>query len=259
MESRAPSPAPTQVEAQVLDRAVGGRGEAVDDRVIRRGPDRRHLLLPALHALQDAVGWISPEALAELCARLHVPRAEAFGVATFYALLRTEQGPATLVHVCDDIACRIHPDAPSVAPHAAGGEGIGVHASPCLGQCDRAPATFVQRSGGAAGPLDRHRRCCRGARSGGFAAGAAARHRSRSRLADRAHRSSGSGQPRGVPGSRRVPGVADRPGDGTRGGAPRDRRLGAAGQGRGRLPDRREVAGGRRLGAPRPLRRVQRG
>ncbi|MCY3924607.1 MAG: NAD(P)H-dependent oxidoreductase subunit E [bacterium] len=149
MESRPPAAAPTAAEARVLDEAVGPRSGALDTRVIRRGPDRRHLLLPALHALQDGVGWISPEALAELCARLEVPRAEAFGVATFYALLRTEEGPGTAVHVCDDIACRVSPEFREPRGHNGhrGGESVGVHPSPCLGQCDRAPALFVQRSG----------------------------------------------------------------------------------------------------------------
>ena len=152
MESRPSIGAPTPAEERALDGAVGRRHDTVDTRVIRREPDRRHLLLPALHALQDGVGWISPEALAELCERLEVPRAEAFGVATFYALLRTTEGPATVVHVCDDIACRVHPDAPDVsggAHHApaAGGGTVGVHGSPCLGRCDTPPAVFVQRSG----------------------------------------------------------------------------------------------------------------
>ena len=149
MESRPPVGAPTPAEVCVLDGAVGGRADALDTRVIRRGPDRRHLLLPALHALQDGIGWISPEALAELCARLEVPRAEAFGVATFYALLRTEEGPRTVVHACDDIACRVHPEYRELSGGAghSGSEPVGVHPSPCLGQCDRAPALFVQRSG----------------------------------------------------------------------------------------------------------------
>ncbi|MYI55696.1 MAG: NADH-quinone oxidoreductase subunit E [Acidimicrobiia bacterium] len=152
MESRPPVGAPTPAEVRVLDGAVGRRHDPVDSRVIRRGPDRRHLLLPSLHALQDGIGWISPEALADLCSRLEVPRAEAFGVVTFYALLRTTEGPGTVVHVCDDIACRVHPDYREPQGHNGhrGGEPVGVHPSPCLGQCDRAPALFVQRSGGDA-------------------------------------------------------------------------------------------------------------
>ena len=133
----------------MLDVAVGARRGDIAARVIRREPDRRHMLLPALHALQDRVGWISREALAELCTRLDVPRAEAFGVASFYALLRLEEGPETVVHACDDIVCRIAAGAGAMTgsgPDADAG-GVAVHPSPCLGQCDRAPAIFVQRAG----------------------------------------------------------------------------------------------------------------
>ena len=67
---------------------------------------QRHLLLPALHALQERVGWISPGALNYVCQRLTVPPADAYGVATFYALFSLEPRPPRVVHVCDDIACR---------------------------------------------------------------------------------------------------------------------------------------------------------
>ncbi len=66
----------------------------------------RHLLLPALNGVQDAVGWISPTALNYVSERLGVPPAEAYGVATFYSLLATTEQPPRVAHVCDDIACR---------------------------------------------------------------------------------------------------------------------------------------------------------
>ena len=47
---------------------------------------RRHLLLPVLHAVQARIGWISPGALNYICQRLDVPPAEAYGVASFYAM-----------------------------------------------------------------------------------------------------------------------------------------------------------------------------
>ena len=55
--------------------------------------DRRDLLLPALHAVQDRVGWISRGALNYICQRLIVPPAEAWGVVTFYHLFKTEPQP----------------------------------------------------------------------------------------------------------------------------------------------------------------------
>src|SRR5690349_10943484 len=84
----------------------GGERTAADLRVARAPEDRRTLLLPALHALQDAVGWTSEGGLNYVCERLTVPPAEAYGVATFYAMFSVEERPRTVVHVCDDLACR---------------------------------------------------------------------------------------------------------------------------------------------------------
>ena len=68
---------------------------------------RRDLLLPALHAVQARVGWISRGALNHISRRLTVPPAELWGVVTFYHLLSTQPRPPIVAHVCDDIACRI--------------------------------------------------------------------------------------------------------------------------------------------------------
>jgi NADH-quinone oxidoreductase subunit F len=112
--------------------------------------DRRHLLLPALHALQRAVGWISEGGLNHVCERLDVAPAEAYGVATFYSMFRTEP-PATnaIVHVCDDIACRTK-GAEAVCAQferAHGPAGSKWERSNCLGLCERAPAALVQMVG----------------------------------------------------------------------------------------------------------------
>ena len=68
---------------------------------------KRTYLLPVLHAIQDRIGWISPGALNYASRTLEVPPAEAFGVADFYALLSTHPQPPAVVHLCDDIACKI--------------------------------------------------------------------------------------------------------------------------------------------------------
>src|SRR5256885_701607 len=62
----------------------GGAAErsAADMRFSRGGGlarERRDLLLPALHALQSRVGWISEGGLNYVCQRLTVPPAEAYG------------------------------------------------------------------------------------------------------------------------------------------------------------------------------------
>ncbi len=129
---------------------VGGR----DSRALR------HLLLPALRALQARAGWISKGGLGYICDRLNVPPADAWGVATFYALLATTPRPPRVVHVCDDIAClcrgadeitaALERSAGPAHPNEARGGSLPASAwvrSPCLGKCDQAPAAFVTMAG----------------------------------------------------------------------------------------------------------------
>src|SRR3990172_7456900 len=112
---------------------------------------RRDLLLPALHAVQARFGHISQPALNYICKRLSVPPAEAYGVATFYALLSTTPRPPTVAHICDDLACRLAgaEDTAAALDRALGPEGapardgtVTWHRSPCLGLCERAPAAL---------------------------------------------------------------------------------------------------------------------
>ncbi|MFD8069832.1 NAD(P)H-dependent oxidoreductase subunit E [Streptomyces parvulus] len=116
----------------------------------REARDRRDLLLPGLHALNDRVGWISEGALDYLCRRLTVPPAEAYGVATFYAMFSVRPRPATVLHVCTDLACATAGAGELCAAVEArlGPEnGVKVERSPCLGLCERAPAALAIRAG----------------------------------------------------------------------------------------------------------------
>ncbi|MDO0937950.1 NADH-ubiquinone oxidoreductase-F iron-sulfur binding region domain-containing protein [Streptomyces sp. DG2A-72] len=114
----------------------------------REARDRRDLLLPGLHAINDRVGWISDGALDYLCRRLTVPPAEAYGVATFYAMFSVKPRPATVLHVCTDLACAAAGASELCAGIEAGlGPGVHVERSPCLGLCERAPAALAIRAG----------------------------------------------------------------------------------------------------------------
>jgi NADH-quinone oxidoreductase subunit F len=162
-----PGADPTAEERAAVDAALGppasgwdgGRRTGVDGHVARSGHaarERRHLLLPALQAVQARAGWISPGALNYVCQRLTVPPAEAYGVATFYAMLSVEPRPAIVAHVCDDIACRVRGavDLCAQLERRFGAAGATVEGrrgtwqrSPCLGQCERGPAALLQVSG----------------------------------------------------------------------------------------------------------------
>ena len=129
---------PTDAERTAID-AVVGTAAAGDGRVVRGDRHRRHLLLPALRAAQRRAGWVSEGALGYASRRLDVPPADAYGVASFYALLALEERPAEVLHVCTDLACAL---AGAVVPE-------GAHASPCLGLCERAPAALRTIAGEA--------------------------------------------------------------------------------------------------------------
>jgi NADH-quinone oxidoreductase subunit F len=120
---------------------------ALDAVVDPDGSGHRDLLLPALHAVNDAIGWISPEAIDEIGRRLHVAPAEVYGVASFYSSFVFTPSPTRVVRVCDDIACGFG-HAVAVPPSD---DGVRYVASPCIGQCERAPAT-LETVGGALAP-----------------------------------------------------------------------------------------------------------
>ncbi len=165
---------PTASERAALDEVLGPPGSSWEGGARLSGADgntadgghaaraQRHLLLPALWALQERIGWISPGGLNEICRRLTIPPADAYGVASFYALLALEPRPPRVVHVCEDVACRCHGSQELIAQleERFGPEGelsddgsATWYRSPCLGQCDRAPAALVSVAGDE--PLER--------------------------------------------------------------------------------------------------------
>jgi NADH-quinone oxidoreductase subunit F len=161
-----PGAVPTAEERAAVDAVLGPPEDGWDGgtRVVGVGGNtargghearaRRHLLLPALWALQQRVGWISPGGLNHLCTRLAIPLADGYGVATFYAMLSVRPQPARVVHVCEDVACRCAGSQDLIAqleerfgPEGAVTDDATWYRAPCLGQCDRGPAALVSVSG----------------------------------------------------------------------------------------------------------------
>lgn len=167
IDHRTTADAPTSAERVAVD-AVLGEPESVWEGATERTPDddhvahgglhaadaRRHLLLPALHAVQDAIGHVSHGALNYISERIPVAPAEAYGVATFYDLIATEPRPPRVAHVCDDIVCRAVRgeqifsalEAEIGPENTVNGEGMWTR-SPCLGHCEKGSAAFIQRAG----------------------------------------------------------------------------------------------------------------
>ncbi len=155
---------PTQRERDALDAFLGPPmsrwvgADRVDDGHSAHGGHsvraERQKLLPALQHLQQRIGFVSPGALNHLSRRLTVPPADVYGVASFYAMLSLEPQPPRVVHVCDDLVCRLAGSDALIdaLQRQVGEEGADVGsacwlASPCLGQCDAAPAALLIDSG----------------------------------------------------------------------------------------------------------------
>ncbi len=156
MDLRFRDAVPSDEERAAVDAVLGPPDPGVNGvdialRSARTGHEarsRRDLLLPALHAVNDRVGWISEGALDHICRRLMVPPAEAYGVATFYAMFAVRPRPLRVLHVCTDLTCRAKgSDAVTARLAAAPPDGVEWHESPCLGLCERAPAALLLEAG----------------------------------------------------------------------------------------------------------------
>ena len=98
---------------------------------------------------------MSHGALNYISERIPVSPAEAYGVATFYDLIATDQSPQRVARVCDDIVCTAAGDATQlisdleaeIGPeNTPNGDGMWVR-SPCLGHCEKGSAAFIQMAG----------------------------------------------------------------------------------------------------------------
>ena len=147
MDVRYPDAEPTLAEVEALDALLGSstsqEGWQRQTGGIHRAAEVRSQLLPGLHALNDRIGFISKGGLGELCRRLDIAPAEAYGVASFYSLFALSPVPTRTVHVCVDLACVLVGGDRLLEETATSDDSVRVIASPCLGMCEQAPAALV--------------------------------------------------------------------------------------------------------------------
>jgi formate dehydrogenase subunit gamma len=119
-------------------------------------------LLPVLHGLQEAFGYIAPAAEPLIAEALNISRAEVHGVVTFYADFRTTPPPAHQLKLCRAEACQAM-GGDRLAERATTRLGIGMGESTadhrvclepvyCLGLCSVAPSAMLD--GRVIGRLD---------------------------------------------------------------------------------------------------------
>jgi formate dehydrogenase subunit gamma len=110
-------------------------------------------LLPVLHAIQDKLGHVPPDAVPMIARALSLSRAEVHGVITFYHDFRTEPPGEHVVHLCRAEACQAM-GARDLEQHARKRLGVAfgettadglVTLEPvyCLGNCACAPSIRI--------------------------------------------------------------------------------------------------------------------
>lgn len=110
-------------------------------------------LLPILHALQDAYGFIPAEAHKPICEALNITRAELHGVITFYHDFREKPAGKHVLKICRAESCQSVGGA-AVAEeflrkiglewHGTTGNGaVTIEPVYCLGMCACAPAAML--------------------------------------------------------------------------------------------------------------------
>jgi NADH-quinone oxidoreductase E subunit len=116
----------------------------------RKYPQRRTSLLPALKLAQYEVGWLPPEAVAEVADLVGVSHASANEIATFYSMLNTHRRVELKVEVCVQLPCALR-GADRLLEDLAAGLGIApgettpdgkieLHRThECFGSCNKAP------------------------------------------------------------------------------------------------------------------------
>lgn len=119
-------------------------------RVLQANKDRPGALLPILHGIQEAIGYIPDDAVPVIAEQLNLSRAEVHGVVSFYHDFRSTPPGHHVLKVCEAESCQAL-GAEHLVAHLKGKLGIGMHQTSsdgavtlepvyCLGNCALSPA-----------------------------------------------------------------------------------------------------------------------
>ncbi len=139
------------VQGAAVQRAAVQRAavqHAIDQHAQRPGA-----LLPVLHAVQDALGFVPADFVATIAEALNLSRAEVHGVISYYHFFRSAPPGRHVVQVCRAEACQAC-GAEALLAHAERALGCALHETRadgavtlepvyCLGLCASSPAIQI--------------------------------------------------------------------------------------------------------------------
>jgi NADH-quinone oxidoreductase subunit E len=120
------------------------------DQLVKRYPEKRAALIPALHRCQEELGcWIAPETMEAVAAYFELEPVEVYGVVSFYPMFRLTPPGKHVVSICHNISCALR-GADAIVAQVCALTGARVHGtSPdgkftvetveCQGACANAP------------------------------------------------------------------------------------------------------------------------
>lgn len=131
--------------AETLDKTISN--------IVAAHAGREGALLPILHDVQHALGYVPEDAIPLIAEQLNLTRAEVFGVVSFYHDFRTRAPGKHTIRICRAEACQARGGA-AIADHFKAKLGvdwgettvdgaISLDATYCLGLCSVAPAAMA--------------------------------------------------------------------------------------------------------------------
>mgnify|MGYP001559297329 CR=1 FL=1 len=79
--------------------------KSLTERILPRYENKMGALLPCLHEIQHAYGWIPPQAMEEIAAFLSIKPSDVYDTASFYEEYWLKPKGKHLIAVCRSIAC----------------------------------------------------------------------------------------------------------------------------------------------------------
>ena len=118
-----------------------------------RYPTKQAVLLPALHIVQDALGYVSLRAMREVADLLEIPPSKVADVVTFYTMFWTHPRGKKVITVCRSLSCELMggdkvlqalKEKLGIGEHETTPDGkFSLQTEECLAACDHAPCMQV--------------------------------------------------------------------------------------------------------------------
>lgn len=130
-----------------------GNTQSTVQEVIATLKDKPGALLPILHGIQNALGYIPAESVPDIAKALNLSRAEVHGVISFYHYFRDTPPGKQTIHLCRAESCQAM-GGKQLEQHAKNKLGIDFHETTadgkftlepvyCLGNCACSPAMQI--------------------------------------------------------------------------------------------------------------------